>query len=71
MSQNCGSFQAVLIFFLLLTHAEKRAFRQLKALISVEVRKKKEPVERTAILRHVNRLIYVYCIKRTAFFLLK
>ena len=39
-----GSFQVVLFF--LLTQAEKRVFCQLKALISAEVRKKKEPLEK-------------------------
>ena len=44
MSQNCGSFYWFISsgsFFFLLTQAEKRAFSQLKALISAEVRKKR------------------------------
>ena len=66
MSQNCGSFywffSSGSFFFFLLTPPEKRAFSQLKAAISAEVSKNKitawkEPVKRTAISRHVNRLI--------------
>ena len=58
MSQNCGSF-----FFLLIS-AKITAFNWLKALFSAGVGKKKkriawkEPVKRTAILKHVNRLMF-------------
>ena len=43
-------------FFFFMTPAEKRAFSRLNAVISAEFTKKKEPVKRTAILRHVNWL---------------
>ena len=58
-----GSFQAALFFA---DSGRKKAFNQLKAVISAEVRKKKriawkEPVKRTASWRHVKRLIVYHC----------
>ena len=61
MSQTNGLFYWFVSSgsFFLLTQAEKRAFNQLKAVISAYVSKnktvRKQPVKRTAILGHVNR----------------
>ena len=63
---SSGSFQAVLSFFFLLAQAEKRAFSQLKAFISAEVRKKnslKRTSKKNRNFRHVNWLI-IYQPKR-------
>ena len=49
-------------FFFLLTYAEITEFNWLKALFSAGVGKKKEPVKRTAILRHVNRLQKIFIV---------
>ena len=50
MSQNCGSFYLLISSgsFFLLTQAEKKAFSQLKALISAAARKKKNRLNRTS-----------------------
>ena len=66
MSQNSGSFYCFFLSgsFFLLTQAEKRAFSQLKAVISASVSKKKEPLKRTAILGHVIRLLVSYTVRQ-------